>query len=630
MHPVQPEDPLTRYRRKAASLGEALAAADRRILRHGVSLAVLAAALFAAFAFTRSHPRTPLWWFLPLLAPASLAAAGLRHARARSVTLYRLRACYETGVARLTFDWESLPPGDEYLDSAHLCAGDLNLFGRGSLYQILCSARTRAGKDTLARWMKEPASIEEARARAAAVRELWDRVDLREALAAAGPSQSSDFRLETFREWVRSAPPDFPAWAPALAFLSTSAALAIALASWIQASPQLLASPYFAAAIGLEAGVGLLFFQRVRAALKWLSLPSLELPVVREVVRILEERRFSAPKLVALSECLRLRHSSASRALGRLMRLVTLLGARDNPMFALPAYLLLWGSQFAMAICRWRRKHGAAMLAWLEAVGEFEALVSLATYAFEHPRDPFPEFRDAGPLLDGRAIGHPLLDEALCVRNDFQLAQSQPFAVVSGSNMSGKSTFLRAVALNAVLARMGAPVRCARLQLSALQPGASILVQDSLADGRSHFLAELERLRQLIDAAGRAPLLYVVDEILIGTNSRDRRIAAEWVIRALTARGAVGLISTHDLALTEIADAPGFHGRNFHFADSGDPSGLSFDYRLRPGVVERSNALNIVRHLGIETGDSPLTAETSKSPPPPPLPPPDTPPRSQA
>jgi hypothetical protein len=398
----------------------------------------------------------------------------------------------------------------------------------------------------------------------------------------------------------------------------------------IQWSLQLLASPYVIAVFCLEAGFSLLFFQRVRAALQWLNVPSAELPVVGEVVRILEERRFTAPKLVALAECLRLGHSSAGRDLGRLVRLVTLLGARDNPMFTLPSYFLLWGSQFVMAICRWRRKHGASMLAWLEAVGEFEALISLATYACEHPRDPFPEFCDAGPLMEGQGIGHPLLDEAVCVRNDFRLGESLRFVVVSGSNMSGKSTFLRAVALNAVLARMGAPVRCGRLKLSNLQVGASILVHDSLADGRSHFLAELERLRQLIDAASRAPLLYVVDEILIGTNSRDRRIAAESVIRALTARGAVGLISTHDLAIAEIVDAPGLQGRNFHFADTGDPSGLSFDYRLRPGVVERSNALHIVRRLGIEIGDSPLSAETSRFPPRPPLPPPGNPPHSAA
>lgn len=436
-----------------------------------------------------------------------------------------------------------------------------------------------------------------------AVRELRSCVDLREAVAAAGPSESSDFQIETFREWIQSAPPNFPPWAPMVGFLLGCAAVCISAACLVQWSLKLLANPYVAAVFGLEACFSLLFIQGVRAVLQWLRAPSVELPAVCEVVRVLEERHFTAPKLVALSESLRLGGSSAARELAGLRRLMTLLSQRDNPWFTLLSYVLVWGSQFAMGISRWYRKHGTQVLPWLEAVGEFEALISLATYASEHPRDPFPEFIAGGPLIQAQGIGHPLLDEGTCVRNDFQVGDSPRFLVISGSNMSGKSTFLRAVALNAVLARMGAPVCCARLRLSNLQVGASILVRDSLAEGRSHFLAELERLRQIIDAAGRAPLLFVVDEILIGTNSSDRLVAAEWVVRALAARGAVGLISTHDLALAGIVNAPGLDGANFHFADTGDPAGLQFDYRLRPGVVERSNALRIVRSLGIETGE---------------------------
>ena len=566
-------------------------------------LALLAVALLAGLVMTGSHPSVLSWTLAALVPVASMAAFGLRNASARSKVLFRLRGYYESGVARLTRQWDSLPPGEEYLDSTHLYAGGLNLFGRGSLYQVLCSARTRAGKDTLARWMKEPASIEEACARAAAVRELRSCVDLREALAAAGPSRSSDFRIETFREWVQSAPPNFPAWAPPLAFLLACAAVCIGAVCLAQWSLNLLANPYVAAVFGLQAGFSLQFVHRVRAVLQWLSAPSAELPTVCQVVRILEERRFTAPKLAALSECLVLGDFSASRELRRLLRLVTLLSQRDNPWFTLFSYLLLWGTQFAMGISRWSRQHRTHLLPWLEAVGEFEALMSLATYASEHPRDTFPEFIVDGPLIQAREIGHPLLDEAACVRNDFQVGDSPRFLVISGSNMSGKSTFLRAVALNAVLARMGAPVRCQHLRLSDLQVGASILVQDSLADGRSHFLAELESLRKMIDAAGRAPLLFVVDEILIGTNSGDRLVAAEWVVRALVGRGAVGLISTHDLALTGIVNAPRLDGANFHFADTGDPAGLQFDYRLRPGVVERSNALSIVRSLGIATDE---------------------------
>jgi DNA mismatch repair ATPase MutS len=215
----------------------------------------------------------------------------------------------------------------------------------------------------------------------------------------------------------------------------------------------------------------------------------------------------------------------------------------------------------------------------------------------------FPEFVPAGPVLEAHAVGHPLLSEDVCVRSDFELGGAVRLAIISGSNMSGKSTFLRAVALNVALARMGAPVRCAWLRMSDLRVGASILVHDSLAEGRSHYLAELERLRQIIEAAGRGPLLFAIDEILIGTNSRDRAVAAEWVARALMDRSAVGLISTHDLALTAMGESPRLRGANYHFADTGHPSGLEFDYKLKPGVVERSNALSIARSLGINAGE---------------------------
>ena len=165
---------------------------------------------------------------------------------------------------------------------------------------------------------------------------------------------------------------------------------------------------------------------------------------------------------------------------------------------------------------------------------------------------------------------------------------------------SGKSTFLRAIGANAVLAYMGAPVRCAKLRLSSLTIGAAIRMQDSVVDGRSHFLAEMQRLRRMIEAAGEAPLLFLADEIMSGTNSHDRRIAAEWVMQALMLRGAIGAITTHDLALTEIA-TNGLPGRNVCFEDSGEFGSLSFDYKLRQGVVKHSNALNIAHLLGIDT-----------------------------
>ena len=305
----------------------------------------------------------------------------------------------------------------------------------------------------------------------------------------------------------------------------------------------------------------------------------------------------------ALAERLGHGAPSAYRELSRLQRLVWMLEQRTNPMFSIPSYCLLWGNQFSMAIDRWRRRHGTALRDWLAALGEFEALVSLATYTYEHPHDTFPELLPDGPAFEAEDFAHPLLDGDTAIRNDVQLGTAMRFLVVSGSNMSGKSTFLRAIGLNTVLAWMGAPVRSSNMRLSALQVGAAIRVPDSLVDGRSHFLAEMERLRRMIDSAGERPLLFLVDEMLSGTNSHDRRIAAEWVVRALVARGAIGAFTTHDLALTESA-SNGLPGTNVHFTDTGGDDTLDFDYKLRPGVLTRSNALNIARMLGIDQANS--------------------------
>jgi DNA mismatch repair ATPase MutS len=206
-----------------------------------------------------------------------------------------------------------------------------------------------------------------------------------------------------------------------------------------------------------------------------------------------------------------------------LQRLIRLVKERDNEWFFYLSVCLLWATQFAMAIEHWRRRYGAYMLECVDALGEFEALISLSTYSFERPGDTFPQLVEKGPLFDAEALGHPLLDETTCVRNDLQLNDTVRFFVVSGSNMSGKST----IGLNTVLALMGAPVRCAKLCLPPLAIGGAIRIQDSVIDGRSHFLAEMQRLRRMIEEADHGPLLFLADEIMVGTNSHDRRIATK-------------------------------------------------------------------------------------------------------
>ncbi len=216
--------------------------------------------------------------------------------------------------------------------------------------------------------------------------------------------------------------------------------------------------------------------------------------------------------------------------------------------------------------------------------------------------DPFPELVEKGPFFEGEDLGHPLIPESSLVRNDLRLGDDLRLFVVSGSNMSGKSTLLRTVGTNVILALAGAPVRARRLVLSPLSLGASIRIQDSLQEGISRFYAEIQRLRQIMDLSeeGSRPLLFLLDEILHGTNSHDRRIGAEAVVRGLVDRGAVGLITTHDLALSRVADSLAPAAANVHFVDHLEDGKVLFDYRLRPGVVTKSNALDLMRSIGLE------------------------------
>jgi DNA mismatch repair ATPase MutS len=237
----------------------------------------------------------------------------------------------------------------------------------------------------------------------------------------------------------------------------------------------------------------------------------------------------------------------------------------------------------------------------LRVIGEIEAVMCLATYSYEHPADPFPELVQGDVCFDGVEVGHPLIPAEKCVRNDVCLSEQKRVLLVSGSNMSGKSTLLRAVGINAVLAMAGAPVRARRLRLTPLRVGASIRVNDSLQDGSSRFYAEITRLRKLFDLAGDDPaLLFLLDELLQGTNSNDRRIGAEGMVRALLNRGAFGLVSTHDLALTDIGGPLDGQVYNVHFQDEFENGKMFFDYKLREGVVTKSNGLALMRSIGLD------------------------------
>jgi len=542
-------------------------------------------------------------WLLPV--GAGFAALVLRHESARRARVRAERGAefYARGIARLELSdgvWGNT--GECYSDPKHPYAEQLDLFGPQSLYALLSQAQTAGGQERLAGWLLAPADPAEIRARQAAAAELAPRLALREDLFALGPEAREGLRPEALVAWA-TAPRRLGGTAQRAAL-----ALLVALSSLALLSALARGSGFewVALLVATQLAVGLALGGRVEEVLSAIAARERDLRSLALLLRRVEAERFAAPRLVALRAALDSHGAPPSRRIAQLHRIVSVLDWRRNQLFAPVAAFWMWGTELAFALEAWRARHGARVAGWLDTLAELEALGDLGGHAFEHPEDPFPEIREGGPCFDAAGLGHPLLDPERCVRNDLALDAERELVVVSGSNMSGKSTFLRSVGTAVVLALAGAPVRARRLAVSPVALGACLRVQDSLRDGASRFFAELLTLQRVVElCAGPLPVLFLLDEILNGTNSHDRRIGAEALLRGLLARGAVGLVTTHDLALTAIADELAPRARNAHFEDELRDGALHFDYRLRPGVVARSNALALMRAVGLDFTEPP-------------------------
>jgi hypothetical protein len=584
---------------------ERLRARERKLST--ARLLAIAAAIALAF-----------WSVLVALAPLALFfVLVVVHARvlgARQMA-ERRAAFYERGLARVEGRWAGTGDGGpQFADGHHPYANDLDLFGRGSLFELISLAVTTAGRQRLADALKAPpAERVEIVSRQGAVQELRDRLGLREDLAVIAS--------EVVRE-VEGA--DLPGWAarPPLVIAAALRAAAWIVPLLVIAAVAVSLPAMFARMVGMThpeaAGrfgaladlplwpVGLLIV--IAVVLARVLHPPTEpiviavertepaLALLRGVVARIGQEAFTAGRLVERIERVR----GAAAEIERLRRLVALLDARRNQFFAPFAVLLLWTPNMALAIERWRTRNARLIVDAVEMVAELEMLSSLSSFAFEHPTFATPQIVEQGPLFDAKALGHPLIAEQRRVTNDLRLDDTLRLLVVSGSNMSGKSTMMRSTGLAAVLAMAGAPVCAQSLRIAPARVGASISIHDSLQENASRFYAEILRLRQVIELSRQGPLLFLLDEVLAGTNSHDRRIGAAAIVRGLVERGAIGLVSTHDLALAGIAEDLAPRAANVHFEDHIEDGKVVFDYRMRPGVVTKSNALELMRSVGIE------------------------------
>jgi hypothetical protein len=606
--------PAREYERRLELRQASLSECEKRYQSLGnLRVVVVFAAIAITYLAVARHALSG-WW---LLAPfAAYLALGFLLDRTNRATgrVNRAIEFYKQAIARLENRWAGLgETGERFLDDHHLYGADLDVFGPGSLFELVCAARTRMGEETLAAWLGRASDLETIQSRQGGIEELAPKLDLREDLALLGETAGAGVHPEKLAAWgARRVVLDAGSFRWVAYIVSCFGAVAaVAVVAYLLGVADFVAIPertmsilrlYVAAVAIVVIAVTAKFRKQTQQVIEEVKEASHDLRLLAEVLERIEGEQFTSAYLRQMRAALDVDGESPSARVDKLRKLVDILETRNNQIFGLIAPLLLWDLHCAQAIENWRKTSGPALERWLSAVGQIEAVSSLAGFRFDRPSYVYPEIVESGhPLIEGLALAHPLLPVNGAVANDVRLGPEPAVIIVSGSNMSGKSTLLRTIGINAVLAQAGAPVRAVKLRLTPLTVAASIRVTDSLREGASRFYAEITRLRGIVDAAnGEPPVLFLLDEFLHGTNSHDRRIGAEAIVKGLVEKGAIGLLTTHDLALAHIAETLGPRGLNVHFEDHLEGGKMVFDYKMRQGVVEKSNALPLMRSIGLD------------------------------
>ena len=610
-----------RFRAEAAEL----AARASRLANLRLVL-FLGAAASAVWAYWSDPPLAYVLWAVAAILAAVFVVLVRRYRRVerRRRHLSGLADLADEALCRLARDWKALPlRHDPSADPSHPYASDLDVLGHGSLFHLLDSTGTRFGADTLQRWLLAPADPATIRERQAAVAELAPLAIWREELSWRGRATGSPSPdPERFLDWAEGEP--FLAHRQALVWVARISVplFWIFLLAWAAESVRW---PLWAIPLIVN---GLIGWQLVGPSVQRLELVRYlagAFGAYADALDHLVGTTFAAPALSRLQAVVRADGQAAPAAIRRLHRLVRMAQPASSMVYPLIELTTLWNVHVLSLLEGWQARHGAQARAWLEALGEAEALAAFARLLHDNPSWALPTLDPTADTFQARELGHPLLAADTRVTNDLSLGPPGTFLLVTGSNMSGKSTLLRSIGVNAVLAQAGGPVCAASLRLPPLDVWTAMRVADSLERGVSFFMAELERLKQVVDAARAAPplplgegrgegddsvapmacrrrVLYLLDEILQGTNTAERQIAARRVIRLLLRCRAIGAVSTHDLTL---ADAPDLAAaaQAIHLtetvADGPDGTRMTFDYRVRSGIARSTNALRLLDLVGL-------------------------------
>ena len=517
----------------------------------------------------------------------------------------------ENAHARVLGKWRAFSnDGRQFESQNHPYTGDLDIFGRGSLFQRVSVAHTRYGERALARFFSEPATVEEIALRQEAVRVLAPELETRQRLEALSLALVEPHGTSTERP-PRPAPDPEP------------------LLTWAEGEPRLSEKPLFVWAARLLPPLTIATL--IGSSSFGLPTAAWGLPLALAIATNLATRNETARVFTAVSstegaflrygamlelveglklECALVSRLQAkiagggkrpSQAMAEFRRAVSWFDLRHNGLIhPFANALLCWDVHCTLMLESWQRRSGKAAREWFGALGEIEALSSLAGLAHDEPDFCFPEVSAAPCALHAEALAHPLIDSEVRVPNDVHLPEPGRALLVTGSNMSGKSTLLRALGLGGVMALAGAPVCARRFVLSHCLVRTSMRISDSLESGVSHFYAEIRKLKQVLDATeAELPVLFLLDEILHGTNSRERQIGARWVLAELLQRGAIGAVSTHDMELCRLPDELMARVTQVHFQEAVRNGEMTFDYRLREGPVTAGNALRLMKLVGL-------------------------------
>lgn len=512
----------------------------------------------------------------------------------------RLITINNTELQVLAHDFHNLPDGSHFADMTHPYTHDLDIFGRSSLYQYLNRTNSEQGQAALAKALSYPAEKDKIAGQQEAARELAAMPEFCQQLQATG--KASGITLTTEEKIIAWAGEEMrlihkPSWQAARFILPL-----ISFTLLILYIAGLLPGNLFSPAIIIMMALSYAISRMAGPVHNRLSRISGQLNTLSESIRLIEKTRFSSPALQEIKASFDQSGKKASGQISELTRILERLDYRLNFIIHIPLNtFLFWDLQQLFALEKWREQHRATIHTWFAGLAKMELAVTTGTLTFNHPGWAFPEVVSGEGIFEASALGHPLIPEGKRVNNDFATDGTGVINLVTGSNMAGKSTFLRSIGLATVLAGMGAPVCASRLRCSSMKLMSSMRISDNLEESTSTFYAELKKLKEIIQAVNNGERVFLLlDEILRGTNSADRHAGSKALVRQLVHHGAAGLVATHDLELARLAEEMPSGIRNYHFDVQVSGEELYFDYQLKTGICQSMNASILMKKIGIE------------------------------